>query len=77
MVKLYDGGVYLVGGRRIVPESEAGTLVQACGREVDREEARMGTIAYSILKAHNTSGNMESLRLRFGAVPQAERVRFN
>ena len=60
MVKLFDGGVYLVNGTDLVPEAEA--------RNYDRETARQGTIAYSILKAHNTSGDMERLRLKFDAM---------
>lgn len=68
MVKLYDGGVYLVNGSEIVPEQEAAKVTTLTGSAVDREEAKKGTIAYSILEEHNTSGNMEHLRLRFDAM---------
>ncbi len=61
MVKLYDGGVYLVNGTEIVPEA-------AAPAQYNKEEARKGTIAYSILKAHNTSGNMEQLKIKFDAL---------
>ncbi len=60
MVKLYDGGVYLVNGETLISEQEA--------QGYQREEARKGTIAYGILKAHNTSENMEQLRLKFDAM---------
>ncbi len=64
MVKLYDGGVFLVNGSRIVPETEA--AVQ--GIEAKPDEAKMGTMAYSVLKAHNQGADMDHLKLRFDAM---------
>ncbi len=61
MVKLYNEGVYLINGSKIVAESEARP-------EWKKEEAKKGTIAYSILEKHNTSGNMEQLKIRFDAM---------
>ncbi|MDD7220311.1 MAG: hydratase, partial [Clostridia bacterium] len=57
-MKLYDTGIYLLDGCKIVPENEAGL-------SVSREEARKNTIAYSILESHNISGNMEKLQIKF------------
>ncbi|MBQ0001310.1 MAG: hydratase [Clostridiales bacterium] len=57
-MKLYEGGVYLVNGTDIVPEA-------AASLPVTREEAEKGTIAYGILEAHNTSGNMKKLQIKF------------
>ena len=57
-MKLYDTGVYLMNGQKIVPETQADILVS-------REEAAKNTIAYSILESHNTSGNMEKLQIKF------------
>ena len=57
-MKLYDTGVYLLNGQKIVPENQADV-------PVSKEEAVKNTIAYSILEAHNTSGNMEKLQIRF------------
>ena len=68
MVSLYDGGVYLVNGTEIVPEKETGRVEVLTGKAADKEAARKGTIAYSILEAHNTSGNMEQLKLRFDSM---------
>ena len=68
MVSLYDGGIYLVNGTEIVPEAEAAKVKALTGKDADREEARKGTIAYSILEQHNVSGNMEKLKLRFDAM---------
>ena len=61
MVKLYNEGVFLVNGTEIVPESKASDFMK-------KEEAKKGTIAYSILKAHNTSDNMDKLKIRFDAM---------
>ena len=68
MVKLYDGGVYLVNGTEIVPEEEAAKVKALTGKDGDKGEARQGTMAYQIIKAHNTSDDMENLRLRFDAL---------
>ena len=57
-MKLYDTGVYLLNGQKSVPETQADV-------PVSKEEAAKNTIAYSILEAHNTSGNMEKLQIRF------------
>lgn len=57
-MKLYDGGVYLVNGREIIPEAQANLPIK-------KEEAAKNTIAYSILESHNTSGNMEKLQIKF------------
>lgn len=68
MVKLYDGGVYLVGGKEIVAEQDAAKVQALTGQAADKEEAKKGTIAYSILSAHNTSGNMDKLKIKFDAM---------
>ena len=52
MIQLYDGGVYLVNGKDIVPEQEAAKVQQLTGKTVSKEDAKKGTIAYSILKNH-------------------------
>ena len=67
MIKLYDGGVYLVNGTQIVEDNQdaAAVLKNQTGSAPSREEAAKNTIAYSILKEHNTSGNMEKLKIKF------------
>ena len=65
MVNLYDGGIFLVNGTEIVPEKEAGKVEQLTGKAADKAEAKKGTIAYGILKAHNQSDDMEHLQIRF------------
>ena len=60
MVKLYDSGVYLLGGKTLVPEKEAMGL--------DKEAARKGTISYGILQAHNQSGDPKNLKIKYDAI---------
>lgn len=68
MVKLYDGGAYLVNGQTIIPEAEAAKAEALTGKKIDKAEAKKGTIAYGIMEAHNTSGNMEHLKIKFDAM---------
>ncbi|HIW82991.1 MAG TPA: hydratase [Candidatus Dorea gallistercoris] len=63
MVKLYDKGVYLLNGAEIVESQEE--VKAKTGKTVSQEEAAGQTIAYRILKDHNTSGNMEQLQIKF------------
>lgn len=68
MVKLYDSGVYLVNGMEVVPEAESGKVEAITGQPVNQKEAEKGTIAYSIMEAHNTSSDMSKLKLKFDAM---------
>ena len=68
MVKLHDGGVYLVNGETLVPEVEAAKVEQMTGKAVAKEEAKKGTIAYGIMKAHNQSESMDKLQIKFDAM---------
>ncbi|MBQ9348244.1 MAG: hydratase [Oscillibacter sp.] len=68
MVKLYDGGVYLVHGQEIVPENQAEKVRQITGQTADKGAARKGTIAYGILQSHNRSGNPDALQIKFDAL---------
>lgn len=67
MIKLYDNGVYLLNGTDIVEDNgQAEAQIQAkCGEVPSKGQASEGTIAYSILKAHNTSGGMDNLQIKF------------
>ena len=67
MIKLHDGGAYLVNGTEIIPDNtEAQAAVTAkTGKTVTKQEAAQQTIAYGILKDHNTSGNMDKLKIKF------------
>ena len=67
MIKLYDGGAYLVNGNELIPDgSEAAAAVESrTGVKTDKQEAAKGTMAYRILNAHNTSDNMQQLKIKF------------
>ncbi len=70
MIKLYDKSIYLLNGRDIVTDdaNAAAAIRQMTGREISREQARQGTMAYSIIRQHNTSGDDNDLKLRFDAL---------
>ena len=68
MVKLYEGGAYLLNGKEIIADTQdtAAILKSKLGQNVpSREDASKGTIAYGILKDHNISGNMDKLKIKF------------
>ena len=65
MIQLFSEGAYLVDGITLVKESEVEALKQLTGKVVSKEEASKNTIAYGILRDHNTSGNMEKLQIKF------------
>lgn len=67
MIRLQDGGVYLVNGEQVIPEGPDAdkAVAAAAGKAVAEDEARKGTMAYNILKDHNTSGNMSDLEIKF------------
>ena len=59
MIKLYDNGVYLLNGTEIVEDTGSVSV------PVSKDEAAQNTMAYSILKEHNTSSDMEHLQIKF------------
>lgn len=67
MIRLSDGGAYLVNGSRIVEDSPTAPeeIRSLTGNTVTKEEGARETISYGILERHNTSGNMEKLKIRF------------
>jgi aconitate hydratase len=68
LIELVKEGVYLINGTAVVPERQGLTSADLQGKAPDRVAARQATLAFQILKAHNTSGAMESLKLRFDAL---------
>ena len=68
MVKLYNGGAYLINGNTLIEENDIKKLETFTGKDINKEEARKGSIAYKILENHNTSGNMDKLRLKFDSM---------
>lgn len=70
MIKIHTNGVFLSGGSRIIDadcNAEA-QLRNLHGKAVSIEEAKKGTISYSILKHHNRSSGMDQLQITFDAL---------
>ena len=66
MVTLSNGGAYLVNGKDIVLADNEEAAKAALGTKyISKEEAAKNTIAYGILKNHNTSGDMNKLQIKF------------
>ena len=65
MIKLHEGGVYLVDGQ-LVPAAQAQEDPRL--QDATPQQAKKATIAYSILQAHNHSGDPASLQIRFDAL---------
>ena len=67
MIQLYDGGAYVLNGTEIIADTveSASILAGKLGSVPEKEEAKKQTIAYGILKAHNTADNMDKLKIRF------------
>ena len=67
MIQLYKHGAYLLNGTELVEDTpEAAAILQSkLGTVPTKEEAAQNTMAYGILKAHNTSDNMEKLKIKF------------
>ena len=71
MIKLFDGGVYLINSREIVADTQNAPqeIMHKYGISVaSKEAASENTIAYNILKAHNTSESMDKLKIKFDAM---------
>ncbi|MDE5778470.1 MAG: hydratase, partial [Lachnospiraceae bacterium] len=67
MIKLYEGGAYLVNGTEIIEDSanQEDLIKSMTGSVVSKEDAAKNTMAYNILKEHNSSDNMDKLQIKF------------
>ena len=67
MISLFNGGAYLINGKELIADNEQAlaAVKSKTGKEISKEEAKKGTIAYGILESHNTSGNMDKLKIKF------------
>jgi aconitate hydratase len=61
-MKMHSAGAFLIGGGELVPDSAEAAA------KYDRAEAVKGTMAYRVMEAHNTSGNMDNLKIKFDAM---------
>ena len=67
MIKLSKGGAYLINGTEVIEDSQTAAqevAAKTC-KNITKEEAAKNTIAYGILDKHNTSGNMDKLKIKF------------
>ena len=72
-MKLYENGAYLLNGKEVIidgPEAQA-AVKSKTGMDIDKQTAKQETIAYGILKEHNTSGNMDKLQIKFDKLTTA------
>ncbi len=67
MVELFKTGAYVVNGTEIIPDDNEASakLAKAGFSNVSKDDATKNTIAWSILEKHNTSGNMDKLKIKF------------
>ncbi|MCD2493338.1 hydratase [Lacrimispora sp. NSJ-141] len=67
MVTLWKHGAYLIDGTELIEDDIdcAARLSARLGACPDKKEAVRNTMAYGILEAHNTSGSMEKLKIKF------------
>ena len=68
MIKLFSNGVYLINNRDIVEDcNEINSILKnkLGDNYPSKENAKTSTIAYNILKEHNTSENMDKLKIKF------------
>ncbi|NLK20668.1 MAG: hydratase [Epulopiscium sp.] len=67
MINLFKGGAYLINGQEIVEDNiNAQEIIKSkMGKTIEKTEASKNTMAYSILEAHNTSDNMDKLKIKF------------
>ncbi len=67
MIQLFETGAYLVNGTELIADNaDAAAAVKAkTGKDVDKAAAKKNTIAYGILEKHNTSDNMDKLKIKF------------
>ena len=67
MISVLEGGAYLVNGTELIPDGAQALyeVKSRTGREISKEQAKQETMAYGILKEHNTSGNMDKLKIKF------------
>lgn len=66
MVKFYKEGIYLLNGKEIVIDNkDSREILTRKGVNIQKDDAKKNTIAYSILKKHNINNNMNELKIKF------------
>ena len=66
MIELFNTGAYLLNGTELVKDdADAQKVLASKNINVTKEEAAKNTMAYGILEKHNTSDNMDNLKIKF------------
>ena len=69
MIKCSTGGAYYARGEWVPADGNASAALAAKGFDAAAvANAKTGTMAYSILQAHNTSGDADNLKIKFDAM---------
>ncbi len=68
MLEIIKNGVHLVDGRQLINGTKEEQKAQLENMGLSPREDRNGTIAYSILNAHNTKPEDEKMRIRFDSL---------
>lgn len=70
MVKLYDGGAYLLSGTQIIEDGSKAEaeIKNQTGKTISKTEASKNTMAYGILTSHNTADDVDKLKIKFDAM---------
>lgn len=67
-MKKHENGIYLLNSQTLVTMDKADAVLGPRFTAAQRAAAKTGTICYGIFAAHNTSGSMERLQLKFDAL---------
>ena len=67
MISTLENGAWLLNGVELIEDAAGASEAVAAksGKTADKVSAKQGTIAYGILKDHNTSDNMDQLKIKF------------
>ncbi len=70
MIKLWNTGAYLLNGQEIIRDdgNAAAAVESKTGRKITKEQAKKGTMAYSVINRHNASGDDENLKIKFDSL---------
>ena len=69
MISISKTGAYLINGREIIEDGEQALVALASkGFKTSKDEAKKGTMAWSILSAHNVGRSEDELNIRFDAL---------
>ena len=68
MIEVFNNGVYLIDGEKVMSQAEAEAYLREKGAEADSKKYRKGTIANKIMSAHNVGKSEENLQITFDSL---------